>query len=106
MLCLGKQAENNAQLAKQQLAAVLQLEHPDILTIQGNAQQIFGHFDEAENYYRRAITIDETNSSIYSKLLFTLNYHPNRSPDEIFSASTRFQSAFWSTATLELASSH
>ncbi|EXJ13412.1 TPR domain protein, putative component of TonB system [Imhoffiella purpurea] len=86
-------AENQAD-AIQQLEAMLQMEHPEILVIRGNTNQSLGRLDEAESDYRRAMRMDAKNASIYSKLLFTLNYHPDKSAEEIFSAYRAFDLHF------------
>ncbi|NVZ10286.1 tetratricopeptide repeat protein [Allochromatium humboldtianum] len=95
MTILGRPtASRPSQQAKQQLANLLQLDHPEILTMQGNTQQTLGHLDAAEQLYRRALTLDATDASIYSKLLFTLNYHPDHSAETIFEAYREFDRRF------------
>ena len=78
----------------QQRAARLQPGHPEILSNLGNALQHLGRIDEALDAYRQALTIKPDDASIYGKLLFTLNYHPDQSGEKIFSAYQEFDQRF------------
>ncbi|MTW20638.1 tetratricopeptide repeat protein [Allochromatium palmeri] len=80
-------------LASQQLASLIQSEHPEMLVILGNTNQYLGNLDEAESAYRRALAIS-VDYSIYSKLLFTLNYYPDKSASEIFAVYQDFDQRF------------
>jgi protein O-GlcNAc transferase len=44
-----------------------------------------GQLDEAISAYKKAISLDENAINSYSNLMFTLNYHPDKSAEEIFS---------------------
>jgi predicted O-linked N-acetylglucosamine transferase (SPINDLY family) len=50
----------------------------------GNILQEQGKLDEAEGYLRRALTLNPNHQNAFSTLLFTVNYHPNKNPEEIF----------------------
>ncbi|MCK7578321.1 MAG: tetratricopeptide repeat protein [Chromatiales bacterium] len=91
LLSLG---ELDEALACQQRAAQLQPGHPEILSNLGNALQHLGCLDESLDVYRQALTIKPDDCSIYSKLLFTLNYHPDQSVEEIFAAYQEFDRRF------------
>ncbi|ADC62872.1 O-linked N-acetylglucosamine transferase, SPINDLY family protein [Allochromatium vinosum] len=87
LLSLGQLHE---ALECQQRAARLQPGHPEILSNLGNALQHLGRLDEALDVYRQALTIRPDDTSIHGKLLFTLNYHPDQSAEQIFSAYQAF----------------
>lgn len=61
-----------------------------------------GKLEEAEKSYRSAVNLDAGYSEAYSNLLFMLNYHPDRSAEDIFAAyqdyekryALRYKSAF------------
>jgi protein O-GlcNAc transferase len=91
LLSLGQLHE---ALEFQQRAARLQPGHPEILSNLGNALQHLGRLDEALDVYRQALTIRPDDTSIHGKLLFTLNYHPDRSAEQIFSAYQEFDRRF------------
>jgi predicted O-linked N-acetylglucosamine transferase (SPINDLY family) len=50
----------------------------------------FGRFDEAERAYRAALEMAPGRADIHSSLLFALNYHPDRSAEEIFAEYREF----------------
>jgi len=45
-----------------------------------------GRLDESLASFRRALALDPAQEDIYSNLLFTANYHPDQSAEEIFEA--------------------
>lgn len=53
-----------------------------------------GRFDEAEASCRRALGLKPDYHHGYSNLLFVLNYHPDRSAEEIFSAYRSFDDRY------------
>ncbi len=44
----------------------------------------FGDFDRAQFHFEKALECDPTFSTAYSNMLFTMNYDPNKSGEEIF----------------------
>lgn len=56
----------------------------------GIALQDLGRFEEAESHYRQALEIQPDYSRAYDNLLFTINYHPDKSIHEIFAAYQEF----------------
>ncbi len=53
-----------------------------------------GRLDEAELCYRRALELKPDYAEAYSSLLFTLNYHPDKSSEEIFAAYQEYDRRF------------
>ena len=52
----------------------------------GGALSHQGRFAEAENCYRQALALDARHVLANANLLFALNYHPDKSAEEIFAA--------------------
>jgi predicted O-linked N-acetylglucosamine transferase (SPINDLY family) len=50
----------------------------------GNIYSSLGRMHEALDYYRRAVAIDPGLSATSSNMLFTMHYHPDLTPEEIF----------------------
>lgn len=50
----------------------------------GNTLHCMGEIDEAENCYRQALKLQPDYAEAYDGLLFSLNYHPDKSEDDIF----------------------
>jgi protein O-GlcNAc transferase len=69
-------------------------DHPQQLGDLGNALQEQGEIDEAIGLYRRALALDPGNREGYGNLLFTLNYHPDKSAEEIFQAYRAYDAQF------------
>jgi predicted O-linked N-acetylglucosamine transferase (SPINDLY family) len=53
-----------------------------------------GRLDEAELCYRRALELKPDYAEAYSSLLFTLNYHPDKSSEAIFAAYQEYDQRF------------
>ncbi|MDR3630594.1 MAG: tetratricopeptide repeat protein [Desulfocapsaceae bacterium] len=53
-----------------------------------------GHLPEAETCLRRALEIDPDFTEAHSNLLFLLNYHPDRSAEEIYAEYRNFNARF------------
>jgi predicted O-linked N-acetylglucosamine transferase (SPINDLY family) len=56
----------------------------------GTTLQDLGRLSEAEASYRRALELKPDYREAHSNLLFMLNYHPDRSAEEVFSAYRQF----------------
>ena len=70
---------------------------PDVAETHSNLATLLaiqGKFDEAENSYRQSLQLDGKNEQAYSNFLFLLNYHPERSSAEIFSAYQDYERKF------------
>ena len=52
-----------------------------------------GRFDEAETLFRRALALKPDYAVGHANLLFCLNYHPDKSAEEIFAEYQRFDAA-------------
>ena len=60
----------------------------------GTVLKDLGRFDEAELCYRRALELEPDYPEAYSSLLFTLNYHPDKSSEAIFAAYQEYDRRF------------
>ena len=60
----------------------------------GDALQDLGQLDAAEASYRRALAIEPDYADAFGNLLFTLNYHPDKSAQEIFGAYREYDERF------------
>lgn len=56
----------------------------------GYLQKDLGRIDEAEASMRRSLELDPYDAAAHSNLLFVLNYHPDRTAQEIFQAYQEF----------------
>ncbi|QGU33973.1 tetratricopeptide repeat protein [Thermochromatium tepidum ATCC 43061] len=86
--------ELDEAFACQGRAARLQPGHPEILSNLANALQHLGRLDEAIETYHQALTLKPDDAAIYSKILFTLNYHPDLPAEQIFSVYQEFDRRF------------
>ena len=60
----------------------------------GYLQKDQGQVEQAETSIRRALALDPSNRDAHSNLLFVLNYHPDYTAEEIFSAYRAFDAQF------------
>ncbi|MFA7242840.1 MAG: tetratricopeptide repeat protein [Sulfuricellaceae bacterium] len=60
----------------------------------GNALKDLGLFDDALASYRHALEIKPDFAEAHGNLLFTLNYHPDKSSEEIFAAYREYDARF------------
>ncbi|MFA7240853.1 MAG: tetratricopeptide repeat protein [Sulfuricellaceae bacterium] len=60
----------------------------------GNLLKDFGQLDDAVASYRRALEIKPDYAEAYNNLLFTLNYHPDKSDEEIYAAYREYDERF------------
>ena len=74
-------------------AAELAPNEPRWISNLGVTQKDQGRFDEAERLYRRAFEMKPDYSLGHANLLFCLNYHPDRSAEEIFEEYKAFDRA-------------
>jgi len=69
--------------------------NPKLYQSLGVTQIKNGQFDEAEINLRKAISLQPDYRETYSNLLFLLNYHPDKSAEEIFSEYKQFNKHFF-----------
>ena len=70
---------------------------PDLAATHNNLGVVLkdlGKLDEAEACYRRALELKPDYAEAFSSLLFTLNYHPDKSSEEIFAAYQEYDRRF------------
>jgi predicted O-linked N-acetylglucosamine transferase (SPINDLY family) len=79
----GRLAEAEASYRKVREIAPVHAEAHNNL---GNTLMDQGRLDEALESYRRALEIKPDYAAAYGNMLFTLNYHPDKSSEEIFLA--------------------
>ncbi len=60
----------------------------------GNALQVFGCLDDSGDAYRKALEIKPDYEDAFGNLLFTLNYAPDKSAEEIYSAYQEYDARF------------
>lgn len=75
---------------------VLQIvpDHADAHYYLGNILQAQGCPKEGEEHLKKALEINPDHIKAFSTLLFTLNYHPDKKPEEIFQAYVEFNKKF------------
>jgi len=60
----------------------------------GNALRNLGQLDDAVACFHRALEIKPDFAGVFSNLLFTLNYHPDKTSEEIFAVSRDYEARF------------
>ena len=75
-------------------AVEIQPNYVEALANLGSILKELGSLDEAEACFRRALQLKPGYTMVFSNLLFVLNYHPDRSADEIFRAYQEFDAAY------------
>ena len=83
-IVLNDQGELAAAIASYRRALALD---PDIALAHSNLGGVFqelGEHDEAISSYRKALALDPRLAGAQSNLLFTLNYHPHKTAEEIY----------------------
>jgi predicted O-linked N-acetylglucosamine transferase (SPINDLY family) len=92
--CLKEQGRYSE--AERQYRKALEIQ-PDLvlgLSNMGSVLKEQGKIDEAEIFLRRALELNPDFAEAHSNLLFLINYHPDKSPEEIFSDYQRFNDQF------------
>ncbi|GHA84435.1 hypothetical protein GCM10007159_01880 [Modicisalibacter luteus] len=59
--------------------------NPSLYTLVGNKLAELGHFDEAEQHFQKALTLDSQNVLAFSSLVFNLHYNPAHNAEYIHS---------------------
>ncbi|MBK1642515.1 hypothetical protein CKO12_11620 [Chromatium okenii] len=77
------------QIASQLLTMMIASDNPEMLEIRGNTNRAFNQLDDAISDYKKALAVNAS-KKIYSSLLFSINYHPDRSAEEIFAVYQEF----------------
>jgi predicted O-linked N-acetylglucosamine transferase (SPINDLY family) len=75
-------------------ALALRPAHAEVLGDLGNALQEQGEFDGAIEMYRSALALQPGHVGGHGNLLFTLNYHPDKTAEEIFEAYRSYDERF------------
>ncbi|HJW53764.1 MAG TPA: tetratricopeptide repeat protein [Burkholderiaceae bacterium] len=86
----GRHAESEAALRR---ALEIDPAYTEAYNNLGNALISQGRIDEGEACYRKALATDPCHRLARANLLFALNYHPDKSPEEIFAAYRDFDTA-------------
>ncbi|WP_204250025.1 tetratricopeptide repeat protein [Rhodoferax koreense] len=85
---LGHVLQDQGRLAEAEAALHRALKlKPDYMEAHNNlgiTYQKQGRLDASLDHFHRALAIDPAQEDIYSNLLFTANYHPDRSAEDIF----------------------
>lgn len=84
----------DAALASLRLAQQFKPDYAEAYNDLGNALQGLGLIDEAVLSYRRALDIKPDFHLAYSNILFTLNYHPDLSAEEIYRTYQEYDAIF------------
>lgn len=87
----GRLGEAEVWLTK---ALTLDPDNPDVLNNLASVQNAQGRIDEAEASYRRALAIKPDYEDAFGNLLFALNYHPDKSGEEIFEVYREYDARF------------
>ncbi|MBK9574713.1 MAG: tetratricopeptide repeat protein [Rhodoferax sp.] len=72
----------------------VQPDYADAYSNLGNTLGDLGKMDAAQASYQRALRIKPDHTEAFSNLLFALNYHPDKSAQEIFAAYNGFEQRF------------
>jgi len=87
----GRLGEAEVWLSK---ALTLEPANPDVLNNLASVHSAQGRIDDAEAAYRRALAINPDYEDAFSNLLFALNYHPEKSGEEIFEIYREYDARF------------
>ncbi len=82
--------------ARQQCERALQLAPDNLVahSLLGNILQDFGELDQAIDHSEKILRLEPTSQSAAGSRLFCLNYHPDKSGEEIFAAYREFDDTF------------
>jgi protein O-GlcNAc transferase len=89
-LALAARGQADEAVACYERALQIKPDYIDALNNLGNAHKDQGSLDEAIACYRRALDLKPDDAPIHSNLLFTLQYHPSYSPEEVFREHQRY----------------
>lgn len=93
-IALQRVGRLHAAIASYRRALEIMPDHAEALRSLANALGDIGQIDAALANYRRAIEIEPDVPNVYSSLLFTLNYHPDKTGDEIYAAYREYDERF------------
>jgi len=91
---LKEQGQLDAAVASFRRALELRPDYATAHNNLGNVLQELGQLDEAVASYRRALEIKPDYGDAFDNLLFTLNYHADKSAEEIFTAYREYDERF------------
>ncbi len=92
---IGRQDEAIASFRQ---ALTLRPDYPEAHNNLGTALKDLGRFDEALDSFRRALELRPDYAEAHDNLLFVLNYHPDKSAEEVFAAYAQYDRQFGSPA--------
>lgn len=88
---LGKSHEAESSLRH---ALRLQPDFVEALNELGNVQTNMGNLEAAESSFQRVLEIKPDYEDVFSNLLFCLNYHPNKSAEDIYAKYEEYEQKF------------
>ncbi|MBK9237067.1 MAG: tetratricopeptide repeat protein [Rhodoferax sp.] len=91
---LQAQRELPASVLAYRQALHLKPDFPDAHYNLANSLKDLGRMDDAEASYYNALRLDPGFSAPLRNLLFTLNYHPDKSAEEVFAAYRSYEQQF------------
>ncbi len=95
---LGMALQDQGRLAEAEAALLRALAlQPDYREAHNNLALTYqkqGRLDEALDQFRRALALDPGHEDIHGNMLFTLNYHPDLSAEQIFAAYRAYDRRF------------
>lgn len=83
-----------AAMASYRQALISRPDYPTVIGDLGNVLQEQGELDAAIDHYRRALALQPDHAGGFGNLLFTLNYHPDLSAEQIFETYRHFDRSF------------
>ncbi|BCL60563.1 hypothetical protein DGMP_12560 [Desulfomarina profundi] len=92
--CLKEQGYYRKSENRYKSALKIQPDFTLCLSNLGSVLKEQGKIEEAEFYLRKAVELNPDFSEAHSNLLFLLNYHPDKTPEEIFAEYHRYNQKF------------
>ncbi len=77
-----------------QRALVLKPAYPEALNNLAITCQKMGRLAQAEAHFRAALALNPSHQGMFDNLLFTLNYHPGHSAEEVFASYQAYEQRF------------
>ncbi|MBU0665478.1 MAG: tetratricopeptide repeat protein [Proteobacteria bacterium] len=93
-VCFKEQGLFSQAEAAYHQAIKLAPNYADAYSNMGSLASLQSRMNEAEDYFNRALKLSPDEARIHSNLLFTLNYHPDKSGKEIFQHYKDFNAHF------------
>jgi predicted O-linked N-acetylglucosamine transferase (SPINDLY family) len=93
-VALHRSGQPHDALAHFRRALNIRPDYAQALNNLGNTLKDLGRFDESEQAYHHALRSDPQFEDAHSNLLFMLNYHPDKSAEQIFTWYERYDEQF------------